>query len=118
MLPPEFVELLTTLPESTLVALLGQAGLARDNETLEAVRREIARRLKRQPMDIVRVLRIVEYVGPREAIEKQVANSIHGSRTYPTRFGEVTIRAATIGEYPEILDRAVRPEELPNDGDQ
>lgn len=55
-------------------------------------------------MDTVRVLRIVEYVGPREAIEEQVGKSIQGEKTYLHRTGKVTIRAATIGTYPEILE--------------
>lgn len=49
--------------------------------------------------DIVRVLRVIEYVGPRESVEHQVNNSIHGERKYR----DVTIRATTIGTYPEIL---------------
>jgi hypothetical protein len=50
--------------------------------------------------DIVRVLRVIEYVGPRDKIEKQLANSLHGPRDCGNG---VTIRAATIGSYPEIL---------------
>ncbi|API60581.1 hypothetical protein BSL82_15860 [Tardibacter chloracetimidivorans] len=53
-------------------------------------------------MDIVRVLRVVEYVGPRDLIEKQIANSLHGSKTFG-HLGEVRISAVTIGEFPEIL---------------
>lgn len=49
--------------------------------------------------DIVRILRVIEYVGPRSAIENQVMGSIHGERT----FGVVTIKAATVGTFPEIL---------------
>jgi hypothetical protein len=52
--------------------------------------------------DIVRVLRIVEYVGPRDRIEKQIANSLHGTKTW----NDIQISAATIGEFPEILERA------------
>jgi hypothetical protein len=48
----------------------------------------------------VRVLRVIEYIGPREWVEKTVAQSIHGTRRVPTG-GE--IRAATIGSYPEVL---------------
>lgn len=60
-----------------------------------------------QPIgDIVRILRIVEYIGPREAIEKQIENSIHGTRRFDHRLGPVTINAVTIGEFPEILERA------------
>lgn len=50
--------------------------------------------------DIVRVLRVIEYVGPRKRVEETVAKSIHGERP----FGQgLVIRAATIGAYPEIL---------------
>jgi hypothetical protein len=65
--------------------------------------------------DIVRVLRIYEFVGPREAVERQVSNSIHGERRFNIADltgenrsvrGYVRIRAATIGTYPEILDSA------------
>lgn len=52
--------------------------------------------------DTVRVLRIIEYVGKRSQIEKQIANSIHGERTFG--YPEITIRAATIGTYPEVLE--------------
>lgn len=51
--------------------------------------------------DIVRVLRIIEIVGPRSLVEKQVANSIHGTKTW----NDIRISAATIGEFPEILER-------------
>jgi hypothetical protein len=53
-------------------------------------------------MDIVRVLRIIEYVGPRDKVEKQVAASIHGEKTFS--MGSVTVKAVTIGTYPEILE--------------
>lgn len=63
-------------------------------------------------MDTVRVLRIIEYVGPRDAIEKQVAGSLHGERLGTrTEHGQVVIRAATIGVYPEVLDLAVVKQE-------
>lgn len=52
--------------------------------------------------EIVRVLRIVEYVGTRSRVEKTVAESIHGSKFMP----DLTISAATIGTYPEILQLA------------
>lgn len=50
-------------------------------------------------MDTIRVLRIVEYVGPRDVVENQVQNSIHGQRT----IRNMTIRATTLGSFPEIL---------------
>lgn len=51
-------------------------------------------------MDIVRVLRVIEYVGPRDRVEDVVAKSIHGEKD--AGYGLV-IKAATIGVYPEIL---------------
>lgn len=56
-------------------------------------------------MDIVRVLRILEYVGPRDVIEHQILNSLHGQKTFKISGKEITIRVATIGEYPEILEK-------------
>jgi len=51
-------------------------------------------------MDIVRVLRVIEYVGSRTAVERTVAKSVQGTKVC----GLVTIKAATIGSYPEILE--------------
>lgn len=53
-------------------------------------------------MDKVRVLRIIEYTGSREFVEAQLLNSVHGERK---GIGDVVIRAATIGLYPEILEQ-------------
>lgn len=50
--------------------------------------------------DIVRVLRIIEYTGPRYAVEAQIERSLQGTKKLPNG---VVIRAATIGGYPEIL---------------
>ena len=55
--------------------------------------------------DIIRVLRIVEYVGPRKATEKQISESLHGSR-YIQSTG-VTITSTTLGTYPEIVSNTV-----------
>ena len=52
-------------------------------------------------MDKVRILRIIEYVGPRDQVEEQVTKSIHGSR----KFRDVVIRATTLGEAAEILSK-------------
>ena len=54
-------------------------------------------------MDTVRVLRVIEYVGPRDKIEIQVANSLQGEKRLPNG---VIIRAATITPFPEYLDSA------------
>ena len=49
--------------------------------------------------DIVRVLRVIEYVGPRSAVEEQIRNSLHGER----QFRDIIIKVATVGTFPEIL---------------
>lgn len=49
--------------------------------------------------DTVRVLRIIEYVGRRSAVEEAVKRSIHGER----QCKDYIIRVATVGNYPEIL---------------
>lgn len=51
--------------------------------------------------DKVRVLRIIEYVGPRSDIEKVLEHGIQGTKT----FGRVVVRSVVIGSYPEILER-------------
>ncbi len=51
--------------------------------------------------DIVRVLRVIEYVGYRDWVEKAVAASIHGTKAIND---DCFIKAATIGAYPEILE--------------
>lgn len=51
-------------------------------------------------MDKIRVLRIIEYVGSRERVEETVRQSIQGDKVMI----DLTIRAATIGTYPEILE--------------
>ena len=55
--------------------------------------------------DIVRVLRILEYVGPRDSVERTLTmNAVPANGE--ARFREITIRSATIGQYPEILEKA------------
>lgn len=53
--------------------------------------------------DQVRVLRVIEYVGDRSAVEACVKASIHGEVEVKGR--GYTIRAATIGTYPELLTK-------------
>lgn len=57
--------------------------------------------------ETVRVLRVLEYTGPRSKVEDLISRSIHGEK----KVGgvgefEITIRAATIGSFPEILEGA------------
>lgn len=57
--------------------------------------------------DIVRVLRILEYIGPRDRVEDLLDRSIRGTRRYGAMSSDVVqIRAATIGTYPEIMTQA------------
>lgn len=58
--------------------------------------------------DIVRVIRIYEFSGPRSLIEEQISNSIHGEKVLNTPKGRVVIKAATLGNYPELLETAAK----------
>ena len=58
--------------------------------------------------DIVRVLRILEYEGPRSSVEETIARSIHGEKVGGKG---LTIRAATLGTYPEIIGKTPVDEE-------
>lgn len=54
--------------------------------------------------DQVRVLRIIEYVGSREEVEKTLKHSSvpnNGSKIV----GGLEIRSAIVGDFPEILKR-------------
>lgn len=56
--------------------------------------------------DIVRILRVLEYVGPRDVLAKQLEqNAIKGF----AKFGPTTIREAFISNYPEILESKYDP---------
>lgn len=63
--------------------------------------------------DTIRVLRILEYTGPRSLIESTVSRSIQGEKNFGATGRECTIRAATIGMYPEILNNGSQ-ETVPN----
>jgi len=58
--------------------------------------------------DIVSVLRIIRYTGPRSKIEKQLERSVHGTRDCGNG---VLISVATLGAYPDILEKALEAEE-------
>jgi hypothetical protein len=58
---------------------------------------------KNKDEDIVRVLRIVEYVGPRSWVEDQVSRSIQGTKVIVDGPRRKMIHAVTIGSYPGIL---------------
>lgn len=53
--------------------------------------------------DIIRVLKIIEYVGPRSVVESQLSRSLgDGTKVFGPN-NSMTIRIATVGSYPEIL---------------
>ena len=52
--------------------------------------------------DLVRVLRIIEYSGPRSEVERAVEMAVHGAKRLPRG---LVITAATLGNYPEILPK-------------
>jgi hypothetical protein len=53
--------------------------------------------------DLVRVLRVIEYVGPRKAVEGTLNQSrVRGTACY----GDLMIRSAIVGDFPEILGLA------------
>lgn len=67
-----------------------------DSEMLTFCAEELEKALS---IEDVRVLRVIEYVGTRQRIEENIERSIHGTK----EIVGLTIRAGTIGEYPEIL---------------
>ncbi len=64
------------------------------------------------PEDIVSVLRIVEYRGPRGWVERTISESIQGTRHIAS---DRSISAATIGEVPKILQAAEENHQPGND---
>lgn len=58
--------------------------------------------------DIIRVLRVLEYVGERSEVENTIKRSIKGTQIINTK---LTINAATIGDFAEVLKTK---EEEPN----
>lgn len=55
-------------------------------------------------MDRVRVMRLLIYEGPRDAIEKQLENCLKGTRK---GVQGVMITGATLQEFPEILEQHI-----------
>lgn len=65
--------------------------------------------------DIVRVLRVIEYVGPRAAIEEHLKNVVHGVKTFGVKnnTGEIEVRASTVGVTADIIEMGKVEELLP-----
>ncbi len=58
---------------------------------------------KGREMDRVRVIRVLEYVGPRDWVEQTLSkNVMKGSRTFNN--GTCHIREAFLGDFPEIVE--------------
>lgn len=62
--------------------------------------------------DIVRVLRVLEIVGPRRLVEQQLKRSIHGVSTFYN--GEVEVRASTVGITADVLEMGKVEQVLPS----
>jgi len=68
--------------------------------------------------DVIRVVRLIEYEGPRTLVEAQVAASIQGTRygmcgktlgpPYSWPRDRVRITAVTLGAYPDVIEEARR----------
>lgn len=56
--------------------------------------------------DTIRVLRIIEYVGGKEVVERQIEKSIQGTLTLNLKGGTLKITATTLGMFPEIIQKA------------
>ena len=50
--------------------------------------------------DIIRVIRVVEYIGERAEVEKVINLSVKGTRIVNDK---LTINAVTVGDFAEIL---------------
>lgn len=94
-----------------LVAKTDQQGKDADEAArrLEVERQRVAG-MQRELTQPHRVLRIIEYVGPRKKVEEQVRRSLHGTREYMAGVsgGMMTITAVTLHEYPETFEDARR----------
>lgn len=64
--------------------------------------------------DIVRVIRVLEYVGPRSWVESIIAhNAVKGVMLVGSKHEGTkgTIREAILGDFPEITSMILKPEE-------
>lgn len=55
---------------------------------------------KKSPQEIVRVLRVIEYEGPRSWVEETVRKSIHGEKQVSLG---CFIRAASVNVFPKLI---------------
>ena len=59
--------------------------------------------------DQIRVLRIIEYVGTRSNVERQISSSLQGTTT--VLLGAVRIRVTDLGNFPEVVFPPINLEE-------
>jgi len=65
-------------------------------------------------MDTIRVLRVLEYVGPRDVIERHLRDCIQGHRTFVgPDDSRMEVRAATIGLTADIIEMGKIEQMLP-----
>jgi len=73
-------------------------------EALSDMMKEVAASLeKHKGQDFVQVFRLYEFTGPRSLVEKQLEMSVRGTKVFGNG---VTVKAATLGNYPTILEPA------------
>jgi len=58
--------------------------------------------------DIIRVLRVIEYTGPKEILEKHLTKVVKGTKIC---HDGIVIKAATLGDFPEVLATIVEGED-------
>lgn len=64
--------------------------------------------------DIVRVTRVIQYVGPRSWVEATVARSIQGTKDVSAiANGRKLIIGTTLGSFPDILSKEQQDALLP-----
>jgi hypothetical protein len=78
-----------------------------DEKTREAWRfvalavAQVVQKANEPQTDIVRVLRMIEMVGPRERVEATLAKSnVKGTKVV----GDLTFREAIVGDFPEVVE--------------
>ena len=55
--------------------------------------------------DIIRVIRILEYTGPREKVEENLnRRAVKGQQVWGPKEARHSIREALLGEFPELIE--------------
>jgi hypothetical protein len=98
------------LNNTLLVEGIFNSEITIDQETLDSIKimsEGILSRLSTPKFvdpDNIKILRVIEYSGPRDLVEECVRQSVHGERVINRPRGRsFTIRVVTLGEIPEIF---------------